>query len=1016
MKSIFALCLLAVSVSLNAQTTEWAFQIGTTTYDRGTGLAVDHNGNVITTGEFAGAADFDPSSSTLNITSNNSSYDAYLAKYDSSGNVLWAFALGGTSDADAGAEVSVDANGDIYLCGKFYQTVDFDPGSGTTSITAPYVSAFLAKYSANGEFQWVVHTTGNSHNHQSYDARVDKSGNVVWTGEFDGTTDFDPGAGTANLTNDTYREFFIAKYTSSGDFLNVGKIGGPTTGSGGVYDMDIDASNNIYLVGYFSGTTDLNPDTASTSIHVANGWDGFVVKMDSNLQLIGDYVYSSAETERVEGIGVDDAGNVLVTGFFSDTLDFDLGSGTTNLVSTTPSGSGSDIFVARYDTAMNLTWAHHFGYNASGSWAQSGQAVRFDPDGDILLAGNVEGSVDFDPSSNSAIVNASGFAEMFIAKYTAAGDFVSVWAEGTFSHSETVNDMEIGVGGRIHTTGQFGGNLDFQMDTGTLNLNSVGQRDAYLMCHFSRCGSVSIEAGADQLQCLNDSTTLTASSGSNYDWSLLGSGTSYTVMPDSTTTYYVTGQAGSGCLATDSVTVTVTSLNPVVTTSDSAICLGDTATISASGGDNYTWDQGLSSVASHMVAPTNNTTYMVIISDTLGCADTLDLTVALFAPTPAEAGPDQIICPGTTTSVMATGGTTYEWDNGLGSGASQDFTTSATTTLYVLVIDSNGCSETDSVTISVHPAAVAMASSDTAICETDSTTISASGGASYAWDQGLGTGQSHLVSPANTTIYTVTVTDTNGCMANDSLSLTVNPNPTPSISGLSQDPYCNNDSAVTLSGAPAGGVFSGAGMSGSMFAPSAAGTGTHTIVYDLTLGTGCSGADTAEAEVVAGLQPIAGFSANVTDSVVTFTNTTTDGLTFLWGFGTGDVSSAISPAYTYPSNGSYEVCLTAYGTCGLSDTLCDSILIMVLGASDPNATSLRQRVWPNPSAGNFQASLETPTTHHVSWQLCDMRGKVIWSAYAVGNTIRFDEPVATGVYFLKAQTTDGSFTQKVVIE
>ncbi len=277
--------------------------------------------------------------------------------------------------------------------------------------------------------------------------------------------------------------------------------------------------------------------------------------------------------------------------------------------------------------------------------------------------------------------------------------------------------------------------------------------------------------------------------------------------------------------------------------SDAAICEGTSITLTATGGTSYTWDNGLGVGASHTVAPTTTTTYMVTVTDGNGCVNT-DAVEVTVNPLPiANAGSDVAICEGVSTTLTATGGASYTWDNGLGAGASHTVAPTTTTTYMVTVTDGNGCANTDVVEVTVNPLPTANAGSDVTICEGASTTLTATGGTSYTWDNGLGAGASHTVAPITTTTYMVTVTDGNGCVNTDVVEVVVNPLPNVLFIGL-DSLYCLNYAPASLTGSPVGGIFSGAGMNGNNFDPATAGVGTHQISYNYTDGTGCANADT----------------------------------------------------------------------------------------------------------------------------------------------------------------------------
>ncbi|MCH2046242.1 MAG: SBBP repeat-containing protein, partial [Saprospiraceae bacterium] len=167
-----------------------------------------------TTGAFAETMasdpiDFDPGAGTTNLSPVGSS-DIFIQKLDASGNFLWAKSFGGSS-SDQGNSIAVDAAGNVYTTGSFEDTVDFDPGAGTTNLSAIGGSdIFIQKLDASGNFLWAKSFGGSSSDWGSSIA-VDASENVYTTGSFQDTVDFDPGAGTINLISQGSLDIFVHK-------------------------------------------------------------------------------------------------------------------------------------------------------------------------------------------------------------------------------------------------------------------------------------------------------------------------------------------------------------------------------------------------------------------------------------------------------------------------------------------------------------------------------------------------------------------------------------------------------------------------------------------------------------------------------------------------------------------------------------------------------------------------------------------------------------------------------------
>jgi hypothetical protein len=190
----------------------WAKQLGATSATQGVSIVVDSAGNVVTTGYFQGAADFDPSVGTLTLTSAGG-VDAFISKLDDAGNLVWAKRLGGTA-TDQATSVVVDGSGNVYTSGSFGGTVDFDPGPNTYNMTSATPEAkFVSKLDGEGSFVWAGQMGNADPSSRSAVMTLDSGDDLYATGKFYGTTDFDPTPLTYSLTSAGDYDAFLSKLT-----------------------------------------------------------------------------------------------------------------------------------------------------------------------------------------------------------------------------------------------------------------------------------------------------------------------------------------------------------------------------------------------------------------------------------------------------------------------------------------------------------------------------------------------------------------------------------------------------------------------------------------------------------------------------------------------------------------------------------------------------------------------------------------------------------------------------------
>lgn len=263
---------------------------------------------------------------------------------------------------------------------------------------------------------------------------------------------------------------------------------------------------------------------------------------------------------------------------------------------------------------------------------------------------------------------------------------------------------------------------------------------------------------------------------------------------------------------------------------------------------SYAWtpatDLSSSTVANPTASPSSTASYTITVTDERGCTATDDVTVNISSLPTVTASSDaagDIICEGESVTLTGSGtATSFTWNNSVTDGVA--FEPASTATYIVTGTDASNCSNTDTITIVVNNAPTVTASSDAAgntICEGESVTLTGGGTAtSYSWDNSVI--DNDAFEPASTNTYTVTGTDANGCENTATITVTVNPAPIVSLS-LTVDELCVYHNSVTLAGGtPAGGTYSGTGVTGGSFNPATAGTGTFAITYAFTDANGCS--------------------------------------------------------------------------------------------------------------------------------------------------------------------------------
>jgi len=379
--------------------------------------------------------------------------------------------------------VAVDASGYIYTTGVFYGTADFDPGPGIYNLSTPLGinifagEIFVSKLDPLGNFVWAKQMTGimpppyTSVSDEGRSISIDASGNIIITGNFTGTNDFDPGPAVYNLissgTNNP--DIFIAKLDATGNFVWAKQFG--STFVDGAYSVALDAVGNVYTTGYFFLTVDFDPGPAVYNLTAVGGYNIFVSKLDAAGNFIFAKQIGSGSTEaRGQSIKVDASGNIYTTGMFFTTGDFDPGAGIYNLTAL----GDQDIFVSKLDASGNFLWAKQMG-GANTSFGDAGSAISVDAAGNIYTTGYFSGTSDFDPGPGVYTKTALNRRDAFVSKLDAGGNFLWVaqfGGTGFWQYDDMGYMIKTDASNNVYTIGYFNGTVDFDPGPGNYYLSS----------------------------------------------------------------------------------------------------------------------------------------------------------------------------------------------------------------------------------------------------------------------------------------------------------------------------------------------------------------------------------------------------------------------------------------------------------------------------------------------------------------------------------------------------------------
>ena len=624
-----------------SQTLEYTFGIGSTSNDVGEDVAVDSNGNLVVTGRINATADFDPGAGIYELPSAGGD-DIFIAKYDPSGAFLWAVSMGSTS-RDYGHAVSIDENDNVIVTGNFSGTVDFDPGAGTFNLTAVgSEDIFVLKLDPNGNFLWVFNI-GSTETDGAHDIATGPGGFVYATGSFAETADFDPGAGTFNLTSNGQLDFYLAKYDPDGNFVwAFSNQTGEANQRG--WGINVDGFGNSYISGWFKNNPDVDPGSEVFELPNNGKSDAWVAKYDTDGNLLWAFSMGAESRDHAFKNAVDADGNVYVAGNFRNTVDFDPGTGEHLLTTLAP----QEAYYAKYDADGNLLWAHH-AIHATSTGESQNLAVAVDGAGNGIFTGLYDGTIDLDPGPGVLELTGEG-NEAYAVSYSPTGELnwaISFDGDG----NEVGRNIAADLNNNVYVTGEFRDFVDMGVDGGDSEiLTSVGLADVYV-AKYSTSSNIPPTAGftftENELTIEFDATSST-DDGSIIDWSWdfgdgnTGSGelTSHTYAEPGIYTVVLTVTDDEG--ATDTNTQTVDVGNSLPVASFTAAQASGTLEVSFDGSGStddgnivdWSWDfgdgnMGSGEMTTHTYSNTGIFTVILTVTDDLGATGSTSAEVEI---------------------------------------------------------------------------------------------------------------------------------------------------------------------------------------------------------------------------------------------------------------------------------------------------------------------------------------------------------------------------------------------------
>ena len=399
----------------------------------------------------------------------------FLSLLSSSFSQNWVNTLGSTN-IDQAHSIARDAAGNSYIVGFFSETMALDDIGSQVLSSAGSRDVFFAKYDANGTLEW-ARGIGGSDSDEGKDIAIDNSGNIYILGEFSGFVDFDPTIGIALQQSSSATDIFLAQYDASGTFVRVTTMAG--SGTDLASNLEIDNNGDLYISGLFSGLLDFVAGSTTDNLFTTENSAAFMAKFSAT----GSYIWSkkieSSGGVVINDLELDNNNNLYATGSFGANTDFNPNSNTTNTL--TLSGN-TDAFLAKYNTNGAYLWAKAI----QGIDLESSENVEITQDGNVVIAGYFQNSIDLNPSASNHFVTATGQRDVFFANYSPNGAFR--WGKHFGSSgNEYCYGLATDNQRRVFLAGTFQGTTDVNPDQNqTASLTSNGDADIF----FARFDSV----------------------------------------------------------------------------------------------------------------------------------------------------------------------------------------------------------------------------------------------------------------------------------------------------------------------------------------------------------------------------------------------------------------------------------------------------------------------------------------------------------------------------------------------
>lgn len=449
----------------------WSTSVSSISEDKCEATAVSPEGGIYVGGFHLAPVDLDPGPAVLNSTQ----YGYYVQKFDSAGNLIWAYPISSVSPSfNRGiGDMEVAANGDLLVVGTFRNGIDFDPGPATLTFTPiGYEDMFLLRISSAGNLVYAK-VIGSGDGEAPYDMELDSQGNIIVVGTFDDFMDILPGSGTYNIYGSNH-DGFVTKYDSLGNPYWGFAIGGASNEF--TNRVSVSDGGDVTIGGAFVGTADFDPSLATFNMTAVGTESAYLARYSKQGQFRWAKQLAGARGNTLQ-VGEDSLGNIFCAGTFFVSIDLDLGP-TTDMYY--DHGNG-DFFMIKTDTLANRIWS----FSVGNSGSQYAIDLGMDASDNLYVALRSDGNVDWDPSFFTNTV-AAGAHSALLVKYDAGGNLR--WGQEMIATATSFELHHIKVAGEdeILAAGNCSHTITYTPAQHPVSFTSTAQDDGFLV-HLLPC-------------------------------------------------------------------------------------------------------------------------------------------------------------------------------------------------------------------------------------------------------------------------------------------------------------------------------------------------------------------------------------------------------------------------------------------------------------------------------------------------------------------------------------------------